>query len=191
VVIASTTALMLHELGHYLTARALKAEVMQVTVGCGPTLMSVKKSGILWSVALFPFTASVAYHPSVRETPLKYLAILLAGPLANLLTGAAALGLTWSCWHKMNPDLDQLSASALLAFLWMAGALSVAIGVFNLIPLAPLDGSAIIATALSASRGRSCKPPDDASVRAGIWIMRVSTLGLISWIIAWSVVGRR
>lgn len=52
----------LHELGHYLAARACKVKVLEFAVGMGPKLFShtSKKTGIIYSLRLLPiggFTA--------------------------------------------------------------------------------------------------------------------------------------
>ena len=49
----------LHELGHYLAARACKVKVLEFAVGMGPKLFSFtsKKTGIVYSLRLLPIGA--------------------------------------------------------------------------------------------------------------------------------------
>jgi membrane-associated protease RseP (regulator of RpoE activity) len=183
-------ALLVHECGHFLAARALRVPVIRVAIGCGPILMSFNRLGIRWNLGLVPLSASVAYHGDIREIPFKYLAVLCAGPLASLLAGAAALGLTWLRWQRIAPDVDQLFSSPAFSFLWIAGSLSLAIGVFNLIPLPPLDGAAIFVTAVSMLKGRSCKPQGRVTVHLAAWTVRALTLTAGVWLM-WSLASVR
>ena len=65
----------------------------------------------------------------------------LAGPAANFLTAMAAVALASLIWH-----IGRVSHATLLAlcFLSNIALLGVGMGLFNLIPVSPLDGSKIL-----------------------------------------------
>lgn len=65
----------------------------------------------------------------------------LAGPAANFLTALAAVGLSSVIWHVAAPGRVSLLA---LCFLSNMALLGVGMGLFNLIPISPLDGSKIL-----------------------------------------------
>ena len=65
----------------------------------------------------------------------------LAGPLANFLTALVAVGLSSAIWHFAH--LGRVSL-LILCFLANMALLGVGMGLFNLIPISPLDGSKIL-----------------------------------------------
>ena len=90
--------LLVHELGHYLAARACRCPVKLVAIGFGPRLFErVDRYGTTWRFALVPIGGFVALHPetkpsgdpSFRSRPvLIRLAVTAAGPVANLVLAA-------------------------------------------------------------------------------------------------------
>lgn len=65
----------------------------------------------------------------------------IAGPAANFLTALAAVGLSSVLWHFAPIGRVTL---LLLCFLANMALLGVGMGLFNLIPISPLDGSKIL-----------------------------------------------
>ena len=65
----------------------------------------------------------------------------LAGPAANFLLATAALGVASLIYH-FAPQ-GTVAAYAIYFFLYMA-VLSVGLGIFNLVPIPPLDGSHVL-----------------------------------------------
>ena len=65
----------------------------------------------------------------------------LAGPAANFLTALAAAALSSAVWHFAPINQLTLLALCLLSNLALLG---VGMGLFNLIPISPLDGSKIL-----------------------------------------------
>ena len=65
----------------------------------------------------------------------------LAGPAANLLTALAAAGACSLVWHLMPLGWPSL---LVLCFFSNLAILGVGMGLFNLIPISPLDGSKIL-----------------------------------------------
>lgn len=93
----------LHELGHYLAARACKVKVLEFAVGMGPKLISrtSKKTGIVYSLRLLPIGGFTAMQGEDGEDPdpdalvnkprWQKLSVLFAGSLMNLLSGVLAM----------------------------------------------------------------------------------------------------
>lgn len=65
----------------------------------------------------------------------------LAGPVSNFLLALAALGLSSVIYHVS--DLGN-AALVCLCFLSNVAVLSMGLGIFNLIPISPLDGSKVL-----------------------------------------------
>lgn len=92
-----------HELGHYLAARACKVKVLEFAVGMGPKLFSFtsKKTDIVYSLRLLPiggFTAMQGEegedddpHALVNRPRWQKLIVLFAGSFMNILTGVLAM----------------------------------------------------------------------------------------------------
>ena len=120
-------SIVLHELGHALTARRAGIDVA--------------------GIDLF-FFGGVMKMSHDTDTPGKEFAVAVAGPLVTLVIVAAAAGLGillegpggfWdAAWLKDTaaPDVPDL----LVSFLW---TMNVAVLVFNLVPAFPLDGGRI------------------------------------------------
>ncbi|MBQ3075672.1 MAG: site-2 protease family protein [Clostridia bacterium] len=93
----------LHELGHYLAARACKVKVLEFAVGMGPKLFSYtsKRSGIVYSLRLLPIGGFTAMQGEDGEDPdpdalvnkprWQKLSVLFAGSLMNILSGVLAM----------------------------------------------------------------------------------------------------
>lgn len=96
------TAVLLHELGHYLLARAQGIQVHQFSIGMGPVIFSRHYKGTDWCLSILPFGGYVlidgmtptededgqprrANHGFETRPLLGKIAILAAGPLMNFL----------------------------------------------------------------------------------------------------------
>jgi regulator of sigma E protease len=96
-----------HELGHYLTARACKVTIHEFSLGMGKRLcgFTSKKTGIQYSMRLFPIGGYVAMagededkegeedDPNAfnKKNVWQRLIILVAGAAMNVITGALAM----------------------------------------------------------------------------------------------------
>jgi len=113
--------------------------------------------------------------------PRRAAVMALAGPLGNLAVAAAAFAIIqagmWAGWFEpvVNMGIQQWVKSALppdplLAGDFIARALSVLLSlnlllfVFNLLPLPPLDGAAVITLVLPRAAGRSLRAASAAPV---------------------------
>ena len=118
-----------HELGHAATARAFGADAeIALDLMAG-------------------YTSVVPTRPmSIRERT----AVILAGPMAEIVPGLVALILLGA-----NPlSYESVTATDARWAIWWAGPV---LGLFNLVPLLPLDGGMVVATALDRfvpGRGR-------------------------------------
>ncbi|MEZ4240850.1 MAG: site-2 protease family protein [Myxococcota bacterium] len=115
-----TLSLLVHELGHAFAARSLRVPVMGIHLA---------------------FMHGAAMHQ--RTTHPKQLAISLAGPLAGFaLAGVALLGM-------LGLGQAQLGAGGAAHVLEQVVYLNLVYGVFNLLPMLPLDGGNALRSAIS------------------------------------------
>ncbi|MBP3436848.1 MAG: RIP metalloprotease RseP [Clostridia bacterium] len=93
----------IHELGHFLTARAFGVRVYEFSIGMGPKLLwfDSKKSGIRYQLCMFPFGGYVNFGEEGKDDadfsedpkalsnqkPYKRFIIMAAGGVVNLLAG--------------------------------------------------------------------------------------------------------
>ncbi len=80
----------------------------------------------------------------------------LAGPMSNFVLALAALGAASGLWHFVTPGpgLAGEALNWLFTLLLYTGVLSVGLGVFNLLPIPPLDGSKVLFSALPEEQYR-------------------------------------
>ena len=105
----------------------------------------------------------VPVNPNYFKKPKLGMAITaLAGPLSNFLL---AIWLLWGGSFVYPQVVTTGEHELLLRFLLSTAVLSIGLGLFNLIPIPPLDGSKILAALL----------PD----RAYQWLMRYERFGML------------
>jgi Zn-dependent protease len=96
----------------------------------------------------------VRFRSSI-SMPMGVLWTAAAGPLSNLLLAvlgfAALYGLTVATTSDVAGMLDHRAAVAIYQFLTMFVIINVALAVFNLLPIPPLDGSRIVDALVPAS----------------------------------------
>lgn len=110
---------LIHELGHAIAARSAGAEA---------------------EISL-EFMAGFASYQPTRPISLPMRAVIaLAGPLSHIAAGALVL-VAMGHGPLAMPDRDAIAAQAI----WWAGPM---IGLFNLIPVMPLDGGNVVTTVL-------------------------------------------
>jgi Zn-dependent protease len=87
--------------------------------------------------------------------PIGVLWTAAAGPLSNLILAAlgfaALYGLTAVTASDVAVTLDHRAAVAVYQFLTMFVIINVALAIFNLLPIPPLDGSRIVDALVPAS----------------------------------------
>jgi membrane-associated protease RseP (regulator of RpoE activity) len=94
IVLSFAGALVLHELGHFLAARACRVAVTQAGFGWGPKLFGFRVRGVDYQFRLLPVGAYIRMDMSgLQKRPLfQQLFVLLAGILVNLTLGVVAWG---------------------------------------------------------------------------------------------------
>ena len=147
-VIAIFLCLTVHETCHGLAAYALgdpTAKSMH-RLSLNP-LRHIDWIGLLMMFAVgFGWAKPVPVDPRYFKKPKQGMALTaLAGPVSNLLLAAAALALLRGAVLVL-PGTDW--AIWLVNFLLELSILSVGLGLFNLIPIPPLDGSKVLAAFL-------------------------------------------
>jgi Zn-dependent protease len=114
----------LHELGHSLTARRYGINV--------PRIMLLPIGGM-------------AEFDRIPRKPAHELIITIAGPAVNFLIVLLLLPLAWRGWFSTE-EVSAYSVSGLLDQLWYA---NLVMGVFNLVPVFPMDGGRIFRALLA------------------------------------------
>jgi len=110
-------ALVLHELGHFLAARACRVGVTQAGLGWGPKLFGLRVNAVDYQLRMLPLGAYIRMDMSgLQKRPLsQQLFVLLAGIAANLILAA----ITWGTFF---------------------GTFNLVLGIVNLFPLYQQDG---------------------------------------------------
>jgi regulator of sigma E protease len=87
-------ALVLHELGHSIAARACRISVTEAGFGWGPQLYSVRIRGIEYQLRLLPLGAYIRLDMAdlQKRALIQQLSVLLAGIAVNLILAALAWG---------------------------------------------------------------------------------------------------
>lgn len=109
----------IHEFGHYWVARKLGVKVLVYSIGFGPTVLkwTSKKSGIQYQLSALPLGGYVKMlderegnvsaedlpYAFNRQSPLKRIAIVAAGPLVNLIFAVLLF------WILFLPAQEQLN----------------------------------------------------------------------------------
>ena len=117
----------LHELGHYLAARACGVKVLEFAVGMGPKLFSFtsKKTSIVYSLRLLPIGGFTAMQGEdgedddpgalVNRPRWQKLIVLFAGALTNIVSGVLVmfvyLALTGNVGSSIVYDFNENSTS--------------------------------------------------------------------------------
>ena len=146
--IAALLCISFHEMGHGFAAWCLGDETAkrQGRVSMNP-LHHIDPLGLILLVtAGFGWAKPVPVDMRHFRHPKSGMALTaLAGPLSNFLMGWAALGGASLLYHFALKQIITVQFYAhLFALLIQVAVLSVGLGMFNLIPFPPLDGSKIL-----------------------------------------------
>ena len=116
-ILSFACALVLHELGHFLAARACRVRVTQAGLGWGPKLFGFCVNGVDYQLRLLPLGAYIRMDMAgLQKRPLsQQLFVLLAGIGVNLILAVVAWGTFF-------------------------GTLNLVLGIGNLLPLYQQDG---------------------------------------------------
>lgn len=139
--------LFVHELGHLCVARYLRVEVAYLCVGFGPVLFSfTDRKETRWMLAALPIGGSTAYRGGVRPDGTRWeissstgtrLLVYGAGSIANLLMAAAMLLTVYVLTGRSD---NFLTVDGVTPYCFLIAYFSTVVGLFNLLPIPPLDG---------------------------------------------------
>ena len=127
---------------------------------------------LMMVVAGFGWAKPVPVNPNYFKKPKQGMAVTaLAGPVSNLLLAILLLLIARGVY--IRAALTGSFSATWFAFLLDTASLSVGLGLFNLVPIPPLDGSKVLAVLL----------PD----RAYDWLMRYERFGMLVLVMVISV----
>lgn len=146
VVVTMVISVVLHELAHGWAAiwqgDRTPIELGHMTID--PRVHMGAASLILLALAGMCFGA-MPVDPTRFRSRHSDMIVSFAGPLMNLLLAFLALT-TLGIWNNIGDSGEQsMVQDNLRQFLWVFGYCNVALCVFNLIPIPPLDGSTVLA----------------------------------------------
>ena len=166
--------LTIHEMCHGLAAYALGDPTAKRAhrLSLNP-LRHIDWLGLLMMVvAGFGWAKPVPVNPNYFKKPKQGMAVTaLAGPVSNLLLAILLLLIARGVY--IRAALTGSFSATWFAFLLDTASLSVGLGLFNLVPIPPLDGSKVLAVLL----------PD----RAYDWLMRYERFGMLVLVMVISV----
>lgn len=145
--------ILVHEWAHWACARWLGFPAPRVVIGLGQAFLRMRWRETSWHFQLLPVMGYVLYAGGNQPRPGRRVLVSLAGPAANLVL-AAALFLALPKWQPVVADwtgplaIVGLAAGAYregpIAILHLFAAFNLGVGLFNLLPLPPLDGSVLL-----------------------------------------------
>lgn len=169
-----TAIIFLHEMGHFLAAKALGVPAPLFSVGLGPVLWRRSWGGTEYRLSAIPFGGFVLFGRGENldaTRAIERIIIYLAGPAANFLTALVIFGGDLRLFLGQSlgvldglrmlftghAGFDQLlgpiglmnvaghqAAAGVVQLLGFAAILSINLGILNLLPLPVLDGGQIL-----------------------------------------------
>ena len=151
-VVPSLVCITLHELGHGFVAWKLGDDTAKCAgrLTLNP-LKHIDFTGLLMMVCFhFGWAKPVPVNMSRFKNPKKGMALTaLAGPVTNVLLAILFMVLYGLLVHPLSVSSV---GRYLLQMLSLGAYISIGLGIFNLIPVPPLDGSKILLSVLSDER---------------------------------------
>ncbi len=143
VIPAALIAISFHEMSHALAARLLgdRTAESRGRLNFNP-LSHIDPLGLLCMVFFgFGWARPVPVNPRYFKNPKTGMAVTaFAGPLSNFVLGFVSLFL----YIALTVSFSGRVVSAFAQFMYVLATMNVGLGIFNLIPIPPLDGSKIL-----------------------------------------------
>lgn len=141
-VVALYVSVLIHELAHLVVARRFRMRVQSITLHLlgGETVIEGES-----------------------RTPWQELATAIAGPVASVVIGVAALTTS-----------DLMPGGRTSDIVWSIGYLNVIVAIFNMLPGLPLDGGRVFRAMIWQLSGH-----EETGVRVAAWIGRAAALGVV------------
>lgn len=122
-IIIFAVLIFVHELGHFIAAKALGVKVMEFALGMGPKIVSKQWGETIYSIRIFPIGGFCAMEGEDEKAtsersfsskkPWKRLIILFSGALMNILLGFVLLvGLTSTSTGFVVPEIENVSVGS-------------------------------------------------------------------------------
>ena len=149
------------------------ALMIALTVHEGAHLLAARGLGVgIARLRLTPFGAAMVMDNPYGLSPLRLLAVAVAGPLSNALALLTAAALTH--WRMLSPAFALIFIQTNLVLLS-----------FNLLPALPLDGGRMAYALLSVKFSR------ERALSLGLWTGRAVAVALLCACVALALHGRR
>ena len=140
-------ALALHEYAHALAAVKMGdfTPKMMGRLTLNPMAHIDPIGIVVLLIARFGWAKPVVINPhNFRDRKKGEILVALAGPAMNFLLAFLSLGVMIFLTHRMRMEMSY----GLRAVLWLIVVYNINFGIFNMIPLPPLDGSRILMAVL-------------------------------------------
>lgn len=197
--------ILMHELGHFLAARAVGMATPEFSVGIGPRLFSLRLRGTEFSLRLVPLAGYVLLPDLGNEegqtdvSAARRTIVMFAGPLFNLLVAVVLVGpggalMLLGHWFTSMAELFTGAEAQLTGLVGMSDAVGKAVAtnwpyfsvltaylsinfcIFNLLPFPGLDGGRLIG--LLVERLNGGRRPRWEPAAQGIGLLLVVGAGL-------------
>lgn len=147
-IVALIIALSIHEFAHAYTAYILGDDTAKSRISLNPLVHLDIWGTLMLLIVGFGWGKPVEVNPYNFKNPRKDIALVaLAGPVSNFITA-------FICFAILQ-YIDFMGLAMLLSAIMY---LNLGLGIFNLIPLYPLDGSKIIFAFLNTNTLKSLQP---------------------------------
>ena len=150
-IIPAIICITLHELSHGLVAYALGDDTAKKAgrLTLNP-LVNLDWMGLLAMVIFhFGWAKPVPVNPGKMKNPKRGMALTaLAGPVSNFLITVFFLILYGSLFDVLENRMSSAAGEILLSLIISTAEMSLMLGLFNLIPIPPLDGFKVVSSVL-------------------------------------------
>jgi Zn-dependent protease len=143
-----------------------------------PSLVVFALAGIAWG--------AMPVNPSRFRGRFDDAKVSFAGPLTNFLLGAVCICLSaaWIAFaggrHGGEPLVEAHVLQNVYVFFIVGAGLNIALGVFNLLPVPPLDGSTVLASFVPSYRRMISSIQGPVAIIAVIVVMNVFGTGFLA-----------